>query len=96
MYGAIRPAEANDVPSFVARIALIKAVLVIALRLAFELACALYPAFQLVWQEIPGLLGIIAIFTFINLDIVFCRAKSCLNIVGFCIEGFLVKRPTAI
>lgn len=84
-------------PSFVARIALIKEVLVIALRLAFELACALYPAFQLVWQEIPGLLGIIAIFTFINLDIVyFCRAKSCLNIVGFCIEGFLVKRPTAI
>ena len=68
--GAITPAEEKDVLRFVARTALTKVILVIALILVFEFAGTLNPALRLVWEEVPGVLGITAIFTFINLDII--------------------------
>ena len=68
--GAITPEEEKDVLRFVARTALTKAILVIALVLVFQFAGAVNPAVRLLWEEVPGVLGITAISTFLNLDIV--------------------------
>jgi len=68
--GAITPADEKDVLKFVARTALTKVILVIAVIFVFEFIGALNPSSRLLWEEVPGVLGVTAVFTFINLDLV--------------------------